>query len=182
MDEVLELGCGYGRVMLPLAAKARRVVGIDTSAASLQLGRELLRELPNCEFHLMDAAAPEFADRSFDVVACLQNGVSAFRVDPHVLVRESIRVTRPGGRVLLSSYSDKFWPHRLEWFQLQADHGLLGELDHAATRDGVIVCKDGFRAGTISPEQFLALTEGFGAQQRTIHEVDESSIFCEIVV
>jgi len=34
-DAVLELGCGYGRVIGRLLGKARKVVGIDTSKASL---------------------------------------------------------------------------------------------------------------------------------------------------
>ncbi|MBW1983064.1 MAG: class I SAM-dependent methyltransferase, partial [Deltaproteobacteria bacterium] len=36
---VLELGCGYGRVLQPLAQKAKSVCGIDTSRESLQLAR-----------------------------------------------------------------------------------------------------------------------------------------------
>ncbi len=181
-DTVLELGCGYGRIVKELATKAKAVVGIDSSQSSLQLARQWLGEVSNCQFIHMDAAALGFGDRTFDVVVCVQNGLSAFHVDPHAVIRESIRVTRPGGRVLLSSYSPRFWEHRLEWFQLQAGHGLLGEIDQQATRDGVIVCKDGFHASTVSPDQFLALTAGLDVQSRTVTEVDESSIFCELVV
>ena len=116
------------------------------------------------------------------MVVCVQNGLSAFHADPQTVVREAVRVTRPGGLVLLSTYAAKFWPHRLEWFRLQAAHGLLGEIDEEATRDGHIVCKDGFTARTISPEEFLALTSGLAVQRRTLAEVDESSLFCEIAV
>ena len=181
-DTVLELGCGYGRFLKELAAKARLVFGIDTSASSLHLGAELLRDVPNCRLLQMDAFALGFRDQTFDVLVCIQNGLSAFHVDPQTVVRESVRVTRPGGLVLLSTYAAKFWPHRLEWFRLQAAHGLLGEIDEDATRDGRIICKDGFEARTISPDEFLALTSGFAVQRRTITEVDESSLFCEIVV
>jgi 2-polyprenyl-6-hydroxyphenyl methylase/3-demethylubiquinone-9 3-methyltransferase len=180
-DAVLELGCGYGRILRGLAAKARQVVGIDTSPTSVQLGRELLRDVANCQLLQMDAAALGFADQTFDVVVCIQNGVSAFKIEPRRLLAECLRVTRPGGRVLLSSYAAKFWPHRLEWFQLQAEHGLLGEIDWPATRDGVIVCQDGFRATTFGPDEFRALAADLGVVCH-IEEVDESSVFCEIAV
>jgi len=180
-DAVLELGCGYGRILRRLAARARLVVGIDTSPTSVQLGRELLRDVANCHLLQMDAAALGFGDQTFDVVVCIQNGISAFKVEPHRLLAECLRVTRPGGRVLLSSYAAKFWPHRLEWFRLQAEHGLLGEIDWPATRDGVIVCKDGFRATTFAPDAFRALAADLGVACR-IEEIDESSVFCELAV
>jgi ubiquinone/menaquinone biosynthesis C-methylase UbiE len=179
-EMVLELGCGYGRVMERLAAKAGLLVGIDTSRSSLQLGCRLLGKTPNCRLLRMNAVSLGFRDRVFDVVFCIQNGISAFHVDQRTLTTEAVRVTRPGGRVLFSSYSADFWEHRLEWFQLQADHGLLGEIDHAATRDGVIVCKDGFTATTIGPDEFMTLTSGLNVHAR-IEEVDRSSTFCEIV-
>jgi ubiquinone/menaquinone biosynthesis C-methylase UbiE len=179
-EMVLELGCGYGRVMEKLVGKAGLLVGIDTSRSSLQLGCRLLGKTPNCRFLRMNAVSLGFRDRVFDVVFCIQNGISAFHVDQRTLTTEAVRVTRPGGRVLFSSYSADFWEHRLEWFQLQADHGLLGEIDHAATRDGVIVCKDGFTATTIGPDEFMTLTSGLNVHAR-IEEVDRSSIFCEIV-
>jgi 2-polyprenyl-6-hydroxyphenyl methylase/3-demethylubiquinone-9 3-methyltransferase len=180
-DLVLELGCGYGRVLEPLADKAALVIGIDTSRPSLELARELLGRVSNCRLVRMDAAALGFRDRVFDLVACIQNGISAFKVDQRKLLAEAIRVTRPGGRVLFSSYAEKFWEQRLEWFRLQAAHGLLGAIDWAATGHGTIVCQDGFKATTITPAEFRSLTSGFDVQVR-VEEVDESSTFCEIVV
>lgn len=180
-DVALELGCGYGRVMEKLAGRARAVVGIDTSPSSVRLGRELLRDLPNCWLLQMNAVTLGFREDVFDVVLCVQNGISAFGVDQRALIAEAIRVTRPGGRVLFSSYSERFWNDRLEWFRLQAEHGLLGEIDWDATGDGVIVCKDGFRATTIGRAEFAALTAGLGVRTR-IEEVNGSSVFCEIQV
>ncbi len=180
-DVVLELGCGYGRVLEKLTDKAALVIGIDTSRPSLELAQELLGNVSNCRLVRMDAGALGFRDRVFDVVACIQNGISAFKVDERVLIAESIRVTKPAGRILFSTYAEKFWEQRLEWFRLQADHGLLGEIDWQATGHGTIVCQDGFKATTISPAEFRSLTSGFDARVR-IEEVDESSVFCEIVV
>jgi 2-polyprenyl-6-hydroxyphenyl methylase/3-demethylubiquinone-9 3-methyltransferase len=179
--EVLELGCGYGRVALELARVARRVVGIDVSAESLALAARLALPGVHCEFLRMDAVDLRFAEASFDVVVCVQNGICAFGVDRLALVREAMRVTRPGGRVLLSSYAEAFWPHRLEWFEAQASRGLVGEIDRDRTGDGVIVCKDGFRAGTMTPAEFRDLCALLGSNP-VITEVDGSSIFCEMAI
>ncbi len=179
MDRILELGCGYGRVIKQLAKQARAVIGIDTARESLTMARNLLNDLPSVHLCAMNATGLGFKDHQFDVVVCIQNGISAFQVDPRKLVREAIRVTRPAGIVLFSSYSEKFWDDRLHWFRLQAEQGLLGEIDEEKTGNGVIVCKDGFRATTYSAGQFLNLTAGLGVAA-IITEVDESSLFCEI--
>ncbi|MFX1251427.1 MAG: class I SAM-dependent methyltransferase [Promethearchaeota archaeon] len=178
-DIVLDLGCGYGRIIPHLTQKAGQVIGIDTSLNNLLLGRQMLHAISNCHLLNMDAVHLAFPDQVFDLVACIQNGISAFHVDQHTLIRESIRVTKPGGKVLFSSYSDKFWQPRLKWFQLQAEAGLLGEIDYKKTGNGVIVCKDGFRATTIRPKQFLSITRKLDLKAEIV-EVDESSIFCEI--
>ena len=183
MDDVLELGCGYGRVIERLAqhVSGNKLVGIDTSRNSLELARETFRAKPFIHVHQMDARALGFKGGSFDKVICIQNGISAFRISPSKLLRESIRVTRNGGVCIFSSYSDKFWEHRLEWFELQAENGLIGEIDWDETHDGVIVCKDGFRATTFNARNFRTLTDEFG-YETTIREIDQSSVFCEIYV
>jgi 2-polyprenyl-6-hydroxyphenyl methylase/3-demethylubiquinone-9 3-methyltransferase len=178
---VLELGCGYGRVLRDLAAKVSEVVGIDTSVSSLALAESLLGGRSNCRLAAMDAVSLGFRDALFDVVVCIQNGISAFGVDQPELIGESIRVTKPGGIVLVSSYAERFWDHRLAWFELQAARGLLGEIDRERTGNGVIVCKDGFRGTTVGPAAFRRLVSPTGLDA-VVEEVDESSVFCEIRV
>ena len=175
----LDLGCGYGRVMPRLAAKAGLVIGVDKSLASVHLASSLLSADPGCLLVNADALALPFRDRAFDLVACIQNGISAFHVDHADLLTEAIRVTRPGGKVLLSTYSEKFWDHRLAWFRLQADAGLVGEIDEAKTGDGVIVCRDGFTGTAIRPEALLTLTQGRNVDAHLV-EVDQSSLFLQV--
>ncbi len=179
-DVVLELGCGYGRILPALARQAGWVIGIDTSLASLVLGQETLGGVSNCDLLCMDAVQLGFRDSVFDMVVCVQNGISAFHVNQRELIRESIRVTKRGGVVLFSSYSGKFWKNRLRWFELQSKVGLLGEIDYMKTGNGVIVCKDGFTATTVQPDEFVSMTKKLDVETRIV-EVDESSLFCEIV-
>ncbi|MBW1678353.1 MAG: methyltransferase domain-containing protein [Deltaproteobacteria bacterium] len=164
-----------------LATKARNAVGIDTSYGSLVLAREVNGATPLYDLCKMNGVELGFRDREFDMVVCIQNGISAFKVNQRDLIKEAIRVTRSGGIALFSSYSERFWEARLEWFQIQSEQGLIGEIDYDATGDGVIVCKDGFRASTVGRQEFVSLTSGFGIVPK-ISEVEGSSIFCEIPV
>ncbi len=180
-SRVLELGCGYGRVLGRLVERAAIAVGIDTSVASLRLARELLGGIAGVRLLAMDALYTGFADRPFDLTVCVQNGISAFGRDQGALIAEAVRVTRSGGTLLFSSYAERFWEARLEWFEAQAAAGLIGEIDREATRDGVIVCKDGFRATTVDAAGFDALARRVGLTSR-VTEVAGSALFCELVV
>lgn len=178
-DLILDLGCGYGRVSKRLIDKGCSVTGIDISEENIKLAEELNEGIHSMQFYVMDAAKLSFPNNSFDVTLCVQNGISAFKTDPLVLVSEAIRVTRNGGIILFSSYSAKFWNERLKWFQIQAKHGLIGEIDYNLTGNGVIVCKDGFSAITFSGQDFLDLATKYGIEAE-IYEIDNSSIFCEM--
>jgi 2-polyprenyl-6-hydroxyphenyl methylase/3-demethylubiquinone-9 3-methyltransferase len=120
-----------------------------------------------------------FPDQSFDIVLGIQNALSAMKIDPVILVTQAIRVTKKGGKVILGSYSDKIWTDRLKWFIQQSQQGLLGEIDFDKTKNGIIVCKDGFSAATFSSNDFQTLVEN-RKLKASIEEVDESAIFCVI--
>ena len=142
---------------------------------------EYLGSKPSLCLACMDSVELGFHDRAFDLTICIQNGICAFAVDQQQLFREAIRVTRSGGLVMFSSYTPQFWEHRLEWFEIQSAHHLIGEIDYQATGNGMIVCKDGFRATTADRPSFEKLAASLEVIPR-ITEVDDSSLFCECVV
>ena len=174
-ENLLELGCGYGRVLRELSPRAGRLTGVDISADSIALGRDYLADCPNVALQVMDAHALEFAE-DFEVLVCLQNGLSAVKGDPLGLIRGAMKTLVPGGRAYFSTYSPKFWETRLAWFQEQADKNLLGPIDYNLTGDGIIVCKDGFRGITFSEKELDELGRACGGSYR-IEEVDGSSLF-----
>ena len=176
----LELGCGYGRVLKRLLPRVRRAFGIDTSLSSLRMAREYLGLKPSACLGCMDSVQMGLRDRAFDLTICIQNGICAFAVDQQQLFREAIRVTRSGGLVMFSSYTSQFWAERLEWFEIQSANHLIGEIDYQATGNGMIVCKDGFRATTADKATFEKLAARVEVTPR-ITEVDGSSLFCEFV-
>lgn len=55
--------------------------------------------------------------------------------------------------------------------------GLIGPIDPQRTRDGTIVCADGFRSGTLTPPVLAGLCERL-AVDGEIDEIDGSSVFC----
>ena len=178
-DRILELGCGYGRVLKALADKADLAAGIDISLDTLLFAVRKTGISKLVCFSAMDAALLGIKSNSFDVVICIQNGISAFHIDPKILVAESFRVLAPGGRLLFSSYSENFWEERLNWFRFQAEMGLVGKIDEKCSRDGKIVCEDGFTASTFSSEDFFRLFSEFNKIPK-LTEVDRSSLFCEV--
>jgi len=90
---ILDVGCGTGHFSRPLAA-ANTVVGLDLSASMLAFARRKglapVRAL---------AEALPFADGRFDVV--LATSVLQFITDGGAVVREILRVVKPGGRVIV---------------------------------------------------------------------------------
>lgn len=178
-DSVLDLGCGYGRIIPRLLEKASFVVGLDNSFGNLLYGNDHLNKNLNYSFLCMSAESLGLKQNSFDAVICIQNGISAFHIDQKSLIKESVQLCRKSGIVLFSTYSPKFWEHRLEWFKLQSEAGLLGEIDVEKTKDGTIVCTDGFTATTVTAEKFDALTEDLDVSSEII-EIDDSSLFCAL--
>ena len=176
---VMELGCGYGRVLERLVNLCDLLIGIDLAQDNLVMARSMLSNYDNLELLLMNAEFLSFQSELFDVVVCIQNGLSAFRIEPLKLVSEALRVTRKGGFCLFSSYSEKFWNDRLEWFMKQSEAGLLGEIDYEATNEGLIVCKDGFQSSTLSERDFESWSELLHVEYE-VFEVDSSSLFWKV--
>jgi len=176
-QRVLELGAGYGRIVKELAPYCAFIVGMDISEESVELGRAYLQSCPNASMVAMDVHEMNFS-APFDVVLCVQNGLSAMRAD-HAVIQKILDIVAPGGTAYFSTYSANFWDFRLKWFEEQAAKHLLGEIDYAQTGNGVIVCKDGFKAITHSTEDFERIGKESGYPYQ-IQEVDGSSLFLVI--
>lgn len=100
----LDVACGSGALSLPAARLGARVTAVDLSPVMIDRFRARAREegLTDVVARVMDGHALDFEDGSFDVVGS-QFGVMLFPDLPRAL-REMVRVTRPGGRVLMVVY------------------------------------------------------------------------------
>jgi SAM-dependent methyltransferase len=126
-DEVVEIGCGVGRLTRPLAARGRSVRAVDVSERMIELAREHNPELRNVDWIVGDGTTlAGIADASADV--CFSHVVLQHIPDPAIslgYVREMGRVLRPGGWAAFQ-FSNAPSVHRRP--------GLLGRLRHGRHR------------------------------------------------
>lgn len=101
-DEVLDIACGPGIVSCAFAGSARKVTGMDLVPAMIDQARLLQADkgLANVEWRLGDATQLPFPDGSFDLVVTRYS--FHHLMDPAAVLREMIRVCRPGGRVVVN--------------------------------------------------------------------------------
>lgn len=98
-ERALDVGTGAGALALALAPLVREVVGVDRVPELLERARERAAGLPNVEFVEADAARLPFPDGAFDLTGTLRTLHHVPR--PELVLAELVRVTRPGGRVLV---------------------------------------------------------------------------------
>jgi len=111
-DRVLDVACGTGVVALTAARRGARVSGLDLTPELIAHAREnaALMEL-EAQFVEGDAESLPFADGSFDVVVSQFGHMFAPR--PEVVVREMLRVLRPGGTIAFSTWPPELFVGRL---------------------------------------------------------------------
>ncbi len=103
-DTVLDLAAGTGTSSAPLADRGVRVVPCDLSIGMVAVGK---RRRPDLGFVNGDATRLPFADASFDAVT-ISFGLRNV-VDTDLALREMLRVTRPGGRLVVCEFSHATW-------------------------------------------------------------------------
>src|SRR5579864_3819928 len=70
-DVILEIGCGTGRLTIPVSKKCSKIVGIDFSDRMLEIAKKKSIVLNNIEFRKLDVRkALPFRNASFDKVIC----------------------------------------------------------------------------------------------------------------
>lgn len=103
-DRVLDLAAGTGTSSEPIAHGGAFVVACDFSLGMLREGR---RRNPRLSFVAGDGLALPFADESFDAVT-ISFGLRNIQ-DRDAGLRELLRVTRPGGRLVVCEFSHPTW-------------------------------------------------------------------------
>src|SRR5262249_46597183 len=103
--EVLDLGCGDGTTAVPEARRGAKVLGVDIARNLVEAGNKRAADegLDNLRFQHGDASAlTDLADDSFDLVVSIFGAMFAPR--PSDVAKEMVRVTRPGGRIIMGNW------------------------------------------------------------------------------
>jgi SAM-dependent methyltransferase len=104
-ERVLDLGCGDGTTALPAAHLGADVLGVDIASNLVRAGnmRAEGAGLANCRFEEGDACDLYALDSaSFDLAISIFGAMFAPR--PYDVARELVRVTRPGGRIVMGNW------------------------------------------------------------------------------
>jgi SAM-dependent methyltransferase len=103
--KVLDLGCGDGTTAVPAARLGADVLGVDIASNLVEAGNARAQSLglTNLRFQEGDASdLKELADDSFDLVISIFGAMFAPR--PFDVAKEMVRVTRPGGRIVMGNW------------------------------------------------------------------------------
>jgi SAM-dependent methyltransferase len=103
--KVLDLGCGDGTTAVPAATLGASVLGVDIAGNLVEAGNARARDLGlgNCRFQQGDACDLDgIDDESFDLAVSIFGAMFAPR--PFDVARELVRVTRPGGRIVMGNW------------------------------------------------------------------------------
>lgn len=102
---VLDLGCGDGTTAIPEAKLGANVLGVDIASNLVEAGniRAKNEGLANCTFREGDATdLHELKDQTFDLVVTIFGAM--FAPKPFDVAKEMVRVTRPGGRIVMGNW------------------------------------------------------------------------------
>jgi ubiquinone/menaquinone biosynthesis C-methylase UbiE len=103
--KALDLGCGDGTMAMPLARLGAEVTGIDIARNLVEAGNERAAEagLDRLKFVEGDACHLDgIGDHSFDLTLSVFGAMFAPR--PFDVAREMVRVTKPGGRIVMANW------------------------------------------------------------------------------
>jgi SAM-dependent methyltransferase len=103
--DVLDLGCGDGTTAIPEAQLGANVLGVDIASNLVEAGNARAESLglTNCRFQEGDASdLSDLGDDSFDLVVSIFGAM--FAPKPFDVAKEMVRVTRPGGRIVMGNW------------------------------------------------------------------------------
>src|SRR6059058_1857315 len=104
-QKVLDLGCGDGTTALPAARRGADVLVVDIARNLVEAGNRRAQEhgLTNLRFQEGDACnLSGLADDMFDLVVSIFGAM--FAPKPFDVAKEIVRVTRPGGRIVMGNW------------------------------------------------------------------------------
>ncbi len=193
---VLDLGCGDGTTAVPTARLGADVLGVDIASNLVEAGNRRAKEagLVNLRFQEGDACdLVELENGSFDLVMSIFGAMFAPR--PSDVAREMVRVTRPGGRIVMGNWipgdptlvaqilkiSAAYSPPPPEGFVSPMTWGIVDDVVErfvaAGVPEGGISCEQDTFVFEIpmSPSEFLAVFRNYYGPTMNAYEAAEAN-------
>jgi ABC-2 type transport system ATP-binding protein len=104
LGNVVEFGCGPGFFTGALAHNAEKVLATDISEKMLNVARKNLKGHDNVSFKKMDCESTGLPDEKYDTV--FMANIIEILEEPEMALRESYRILRHGGRLIMLFYTD----------------------------------------------------------------------------
>jgi ubiquinone/menaquinone biosynthesis C-methylase UbiE len=193
---VLDLACGDGTTALPAARRGAEVLGVDIASNLVRAGNERARNegLTNVSFQEGDASdLAQLDDDSFDLVISVFGAM--FAPKPFDVAKEMVRVTRPGGRIVMGNWipndptlvaqilriSSSYSPPPPEGFVSPMTWGIEDQVTERFANAGVPEEKISFERETYtfnyqgSPSEFVAVFRSYYGPTMNAFEAAEAS-------
>lgn len=164
---VLEIGCGVGRLALPLAPLVASYTGVDIAPGMIEEARARCAEARNARFLVSDGAGlpREARERRYELVLVLAVFIHCPRQVIRSLVRAGYEVLAPGGQLRFQVLADPSDPSGVASLEAaEVAHQEIHEMEEQATAeqraliDGHYYMGDAFRFAELEP--FLVEASG----------------------
>jgi SAM-dependent methyltransferase len=169
-SRLLDVACGAGQIAIPAARAGIRATGLDLAPNWIEQARaRAATEGLTVQFDEGDTEQLPYLDASFDVIVSLVGAMFAPR--PERVAAELVRVTRPGGRIIMVNWTPSGFVGQM--FKAIAKHvpppaGVPSVMlwgDESTVRQRL---SEGIRALTLTRHMYPAWNYPFG-----VHEVVE---------
>jgi len=97
--DILDVGCGRGKIALTLAKRGHHILGIDIDVSNIRLASQR-NKYSNAVFQVLDAHATDRLGQKFDVIICSE--ALEHVDDPEGICNKIARVIRPGGILIIT--------------------------------------------------------------------------------
>lgn len=194
--KVMDLGCGDGTTAIPAAKRGTEVLGIDIASNLVAAGNRRAKELglANCRFQEGDACDLKgVPDHGFDLLVSIFGAM--FAPKPFEAAKEMVRVTRPGGRIVMGNWipndptlvaqilkiSSAFTPPPPEGFISPMTWGVESHVTERFAAAGVAAGNIAFERDTFtfnfpgSPQDFVARFRDYYGPTMNAFEAAEKS-------
>lgn len=166
-EKVLEVGCGFGRLLRELSKKSEKVVGIDFSDLQLDQAKINLADCKKVSLVKMKAENLGFQNDFFNTTICMNSSLGNMPGIEEKVLEEMVRVTKPKGTIVIRVFADSEEVKKAQ-FQNYQRLGMTNIKD-----DGRAVRTDeGFYSRRFKKEELINMFKTLGLEYKITKDCD----------